>query len=68
MEEINGKGMFAGIVAWLLIVVIASYQADCLRYNDCGRNDLILYAIISVGMLAPAWLVAVMVSSLTKEK
>ena len=68
MEEINGKGLLAGIVTWLLIVVIASYQADCLRYNGCGRNDLILHAIICVGMLVPAWLVAVMVSSLTKEK
>lgn len=63
MKKITGIGLVAGIIVWLIIMWYATTQSKCLSTNSCKSDDLILFAIIGVGMLAPAWLAAFFVST-----
>lgn len=64
MDNITGKGWVAGIIAWIAIMWYATTQSACLRTDSCDGGDLFLFAIIGLGMLAPSWLVATLVSSI----
>lgn len=68
MHPVNGKGFLAGAVAWLTYIFVASYRASCAEFKDCGAGDLMLYSLIAVGMLMPAWLLASFVSSIFPDK
>lgn len=58
MGKITGLGWVAGAIAWLGIMIYASTQAACMRFQTCDGGDLVLFAVIGLGMLAPAWFVA----------
>lgn len=45
-------------------MLYATTQNACLETNSCGGDDLFLFAIIGIGMLAPAWFVASFVSNI----
>lgn len=64
MKKITGQGLVAGIIVWLAIMWYATTQSACLKTNSCGGGDLLLFAIIGLGMLAPSWIVASLVSSI----
>jgi len=64
MNNITGKGWIAGIIAWILIMWYASTQSACLRTNSCDGGDLLLFAIIGIGMLVPSGFVAILVSGI----
>jgi len=68
MNNINGGGIVAGIITWLCIMWYATTQSYCLRTDTCGSGDMFLFAIIGVGMLVPAWLVAMLVSPLFESE
>lgn len=62
MDKINNKGIIAGTIAWLGFMAFAVSQLACLKYNQCGGDDIFLAAIIGVGLLAPAYFVAFIAS------
>ena len=63
MNDISGGGFVAGLIAWLAIVGYFSTQMACLRSDACGAGDMVLFAVCAIGFLAPAWIVAVVVST-----
>ena len=68
LPPINTVGLISGIIAWILIMWYATTQSECLRMDSCGAGSLILFAIIGLGMLAPAWLVALFVTTMTEKQ
>ena len=62
MKDINGAGWVAGAIAWIIIMWYVTTQSACLKTNSCDGGDMILFAIIGIGMLAPAWIAASVVS------
>jgi len=66
MGKITGIGAIAGALAWLAIMLYASTKIECVKFNACDGKDLVLFAIIGLGMLVPAWVVAFLVSSMKR--
>jgi hypothetical protein len=67
MGKINTFGLIAGTIAWILIMWYASTQSACLKTNSCDGEDMVLFAIIGIGMLAPSWIVASIASMFGSE-
>ena len=64
-DEVNGVGLTAGVIAWFGFVIYGNSQTSCIRLSyewGCKGDDLLLGQIIGIGMLAPAWFVAFLVS------
>ena len=68
MKDINRIGLFVGVIAWFVIIFFSSTQVSCQKFHRCGAGDLILFGIISVGMIAPASVVALVVSIFFENK
>jgi len=62
MDNITGKGWVAGIIVWVAVMWNGTTGIACLRTNSCDGGDLFWFAVIGLGMLAPSWLVASLVS------
>jgi len=67
MNRITGKGMVAGIITWLIIIWYSTTRMACLKTKTCDGDDLLLFAVLSVGMLVPAGFVAFLVSEIFKK-
>jgi hypothetical protein len=67
MPKLNGKGLIAGIVVWVGIMIYTINQTACLKTNTCDGDDLFLTAVLAIGMLAPAWIVAIVVSGMFEK-
>ena len=67
MNKITGKGWVVGIITWLAIIWYATTQTACLKTKTCDGDDLFLFAVIGIGMLAPAGIVAFLVSNIFKK-
>ena len=69
MSELNGKGLIAGIIAWFLIIALTADAYACIdSVKGCKGDDFILSNVIAIGMLAPAGLIAYVVSGLLSSK
>ena len=68
MKDINRIGFIVGVIAWFVIIIFTSTQISCQKFQSCGAGDLILFGIISVGMIAPASIVSLVVSIIFKTK
>lgn len=68
MGKITGFGFIAGALVWLAIMIYASTKSECVKFNVCGGKDLFLFAIIGLGMLVPAWVVAFLVSNIVNAE
>lgn len=67
-NEINGKGFVAGLISWLLICYFAIQSASCMKFGKtCGGFEMLILMILGIGFLAPAYLIATIVSDLTKK-
>lgn len=64
----NGKGIVIGIITWLLIINISADSMECLKSKNCGSDDFLMFAAVSVGLLAPASIAAMLGSILFKNK
>jgi len=62
VNKINPFGFITGIIAWFLIMWYSSTQGECLQTKSCDGGDMIMFAVIGIGMLAPAWIIANIVS------
>lgn len=63
MPKITGLGYVVGAIVWLAIMWYATTQSSCLVTRSCKGDDLLMFAAMGVGMLAPAWVAAAVVSS-----
>lgn len=63
MKDISPIGFVAGLIAWCVFVVIASGDASCVRNGGCDQGNLLLFSVISMGLIAPSWIVALVVST-----
>ena len=61
-ESIGKKGYYAWAITWLILTGYNSTQASCVNSHTCGAGDLFLFAITEIGLLAPGWVVAILVS------
>jgi hypothetical protein len=64
--KLNGIGVIAGAIGWVGIILYSTSQVQCVRiYYDyaCGSSDLFVSSIMGVGMLAPAYFIAYIVST-----
>jgi hypothetical protein len=59
--ELNGPGLTAGVIAWLVIMTIVGIEKGPGTIMGVG-GDALLLGLIAIGMLAPAWIVASIVS------
>lgn len=63
MSKMNNKGYIAGAITWLLVTGFAVSRFDCLNYNRCGGDDIFLAAVMGIGMIGPAYIVALLFSN-----
>lgn len=66
MSKLNVKGLLAGVVVWIAIMGYAVTQFACLKLNQCGGGDIFIAAVLGIGMIAPGYLVALLVSDISK--
>lgn len=62
MSKIDGKGMIAGIIAWLALMAMMSAGMACVDSRSCGSEDFFMYGLIGIGMMAPSYFVAALLS------
>lgn len=62
MSKIDGKGMIAGIIAWLALIAMMSAGMACIDTRSCGSEDFLMYGLIGIGLMAPSYFVAAVVS------
>lgn len=62
MSKIDGKGMIAGIIAWLALIAMMSAGMACIDTRSCGSEDFLMYGLIAIGLMAPSYFVAAVVS------
>ena len=67
MDKFTGTGLVAGTITWLACIGITITQLACLKTDSCGGGDFFVFALIGIGMLAPAWIVAMLVSDIFGE-
>jgi hypothetical protein len=68
-HKISQSGIVIGVIAWFFSIFIAISSMACLKYgHSCDGFDLFLFAIISVGMLAPAYVAALIFSAVFGSK
>jgi hypothetical protein len=67
MKIKNMKGLLAGVIAWIIILIWYISKSSCIKYPSCDSGDLFLMATIAVGMLAPAWIVACLASEFFED-
>jgi hypothetical protein len=68
MKDLNWAGLIVGVIAWFVIMWYATSQSACLKFNTCKSDDMFIFAIIGVGMLAPAWIAALFGSAFFNTK
>lgn len=62
MRPISASGYIVGAIAWLAFAVLVAFESNCAEFGECDRIDLIMNSVISLGMLWPAWVLALIVS------
>lgn len=66
MKDLNTGGVIGGVIAWFVIIWLMSNESACLKLNSCDGGDMILFAVVSVGMLVPASIAALLISIIIK--
>lgn len=65
-EELTGPGVTVGVIVWLVIMaMVGSETAPGASMGVSG--DAIVLGIIAIGMLAPAWIAASLISIFLKR-
>jgi len=62
VSKIDGRGMIAGIIAWLVLMAMISAGMACVDSRSCGSEDFFMYGLNGIGMLAPSYFVAAIMS------
>lgn len=64
MNKFTSLDFAVGVCAWICCMFIQINSSECLKFHTCGAGDMFLFGIISVGMLAPAWMAMLIFSSI----
>ena len=67
LQEFNVFGIVAGVLSWVGLVWWLAEESECSRYNSCDSGDMVQISIISLGLLVPAGIIALIASILTKR-
>ena len=62
MSRIDERGVIAGAIVWLVLMGMMSNIMSCIETRSCGSGDFFMYALIGIGMLAPSYFVAALLS------
>lgn len=65
--ELNGPGKTVGGIAWLVIMTMVGAKKGPDTIMGVG-GDAIVLGLIAIGMLAPSWIVASIVSVFFRKK
>lgn len=68
MNKFSGLDYVVGVCAWIIFVSLWANRAECQKLGTCGTGDMVLFGIIAVSMLAPAWVAMLISSSLFGSK
>jgi hypothetical protein len=62
-KNITKTGLLGGLVAWFVFALLVISQTSCINIGSvCGGFDLLLVMLLGVGMLAPSYIVALVIS------
>jgi len=63
-NAITKSGLIIGAIVWLICIILAINKMACLKHGSiCGGFDMLLFGFIAIGMLAPAYVAALIFSS-----
>ncbi len=68
MGNLTGAGFFWGAVTWFICIGLLANSAACVNRSSCDGGDIMLISVIAVGFLAPAYIVAGIISEFELEK
>lgn len=63
MEKLSGKGGLVAALLWFCLQAWAASSADCAKYKQCGAGDLVIYGMIAIGMMAPAYFITLLLGA-----
>jgi len=62
VSRIDERGAIAGALVWLALMAMMATLMSCVEARSCGSEDFFMYALIGVGMVAPSYFVAALLS------
>jgi hypothetical protein len=68
MKNLTGVGLFSGLFVWFAAVLISANGVACLDSGQCESSDFVMFAMISVGFVAPATIIACIMSYFPRNK
>lgn len=68
MKAFTRTGLIAGVATWLVLSVFAITQMSCIAASNCGVGHLIGLKAIVLGLILPAYVVALWVSKASNKK
>ncbi len=63
-EKISSKGKIIGVVGYIGMLIIWANTLPCSDNNSCSSSDILLSIVIAVGLLAPAYIAAVIATEI----
>ena len=51
-------GSIVAVITWFILIIYMATQADCVKTSSCGADDMVLFGVISLGMLPASCFVA----------
>jgi hypothetical protein len=62
-DSFSKRGFFASVVAWFLLLVFTVFQSSCAQVSACGGFDLLIFGVVAVGLIAPAYFFGLFIST-----
>lgn len=51
------KGMLAAVVTWIVLMLFGLSRSTCAKRSFCDGGDLLLFGVIAIGALVPAYFI-----------
>lgn len=67
MKNLTGLGLFSGVALWIVLVSGLAFRMNCLDRNSCEPSDFMMFALVAVGLIAPAAILAKLLSFSPKK-
>ena len=62
MKNLTGLGLFSGVALWIILVSGLAFRMSCLDRNSCEPSDFMMFAIMVIGLIVPATILAKLLS------
>lgn len=63
-QQIEGKGWAAAIAAWMILDFMLIRGLACLKADRCSSGDMMLFALLSLGLVVPAYVIGLIFQEL----